>query len=97
MSNKSARKYRAIETMEQGIAAYLTINSLLEMFTDDELPNMKVARFVAKATLNELLYTYIEKNSNEQLEALLQRLNEDAANFKGGSPTEGVTTPTPGV
>lgn len=91
MSNKSARKYRAIETMEQGITAYLTLNSILEMFGDDDFPNMRLTRFVAKATLNELLHTYIEKNSNEQLEAFLQRLNEEAANFKGSDAPESGT------
>jgi hypothetical protein len=95
--SKSQRKYKAIETLEQGITAYLTINSLLEMFTDDDFPNMQLTRFVAKATLNELLFTYIEKNSNEQLEKFLERLNEDAANFKGSSPSEVDAPAVPGV
>jgi hypothetical protein len=89
MSNKSQRKYRAIETMEQGITAYLMINSLLDMYSGEEHPHIKLAKFVAKATLNELLYTYTEKNSNEQLQALIQRLNEEASLEGGDSPQVG--------
>lgn len=97
MSHKHKRKFQAIETMEQGITAYLTINSILEHFGDDDFPNMKVARFVAKATLNELLYTYIEKNSEQQLQAFIQRLNQEAASFEGGNADQDLPPAVPSV
>jgi len=93
--SKSQRKYRAIETMEKGITAYLVINSLLDMYTGEEHEHVKLAKFVAKATLNELLDNYIEKNSNEQLQALLQRLDQEAT--QGGDSNESSAPAIPSV
>lgn len=97
MSRKHKRKYQAIETMEQGITAYLTINSILEHFQEGDFPNINVAKFVAKSTLNELLYIYIEKNSNEQLQAFLERLNKDAADFESGDSDQSGPLAVPSV
>ncbi len=78
MSAKKQRKYKAIENAEQGITAYMFINALLDTVQDDEHPHAKVAKFVAKATLNELLYLYVEKNSETTLEDFLASLNKEA-------------------
>lgn len=77
--SKNKRRYQAIETMEKGITAYLVMNAILEDYKDDDHPHMALARFVCKATLNELLATYLEKNSDEQLQTFLQRINQEAA------------------
>ena len=78
MSNsKRARKFRAIEHLEDGIKAYLYINAMLDTITDDEHPHAKLARFVAKATLNELIHVYGTNNGDQALEELAERINSD--------------------
>lgn len=78
MSNsKRARKYRAIEHLEDGIKAYLYINAVLDTITDDEHPHAKLARFVAKATLNELIDTYGTHNGDQALQDLAERINSN--------------------
>jgi hypothetical protein len=93
--SKTKRKYLAIETMESGITAYIMINSLLDMYDGTEHPHIGTAKFVAKATLNELLQFYVEKNSEEQLQALIKRLSAESDN-KGSddSPSESPSIPS---
>ena len=88
MSAKKQRKYKAIENAEQGITAYMFINALLDTVQDDEHPHAKLAKFVAKATLNELLYLFVEKNDEATLETFLAKLNQEAEGTSGEQQTE---------
>lgn len=92
--SKSKRKYQAIESMEKGIAAYLTINSILDLYDGSEHAHMPVAKFVAKATLNELLSTYMEKNNEQQLQALIEKLSLEATQGSDDSPSEPAGIPS---
>ena len=87
MTTKSKRKYLAIETMEQGITGYIMINSLLDMYDGSEHPHIATAKYIAKATLNELINFYVEKNSEEQLQALVKRLSAESDN-KGSDDSQ---------
>lgn len=79
MSNsKRARRYKAIEHLEDGLTAYLMINSLLDEYKDEDHPHIKLARYVARVTLNELLDLYVQQNSEAVLTSFLDRLNTEA-------------------
>lgn len=80
MSAKRQRKYRAIQHLGDGIKAYVLINAILEAQPDDLHPHIKQAQFIAKATLNELLDLYLEKNGEQQLEALAAEINNTGSN-----------------
>lgn len=89
---KRQRRYKAIETLEDGIRAYLFINAVLENYTDEEHEHCKIAKFVAKATLNELLYTYEQNNGPEALQTLADRINTPS-----GSDNESIGSELPSV
>ena len=78
MSKKKQRKYKAIENIEDGIKGYLFLNAVLENYTDDDHPHAKLARFIAKATLNELLHTYEIHNGLEALQDLADRITDNS-------------------
>lgn len=78
MSKKKQRKYKAIENIEDGIKAYLFINAVLEQYEDADHPHAKLAVFVAKATLNELLSTYEIHNGPEALQDLANRITDNS-------------------
>jgi hypothetical protein len=78
--SKAKRKYAAIQTMEDGIKAYLFINALMDTVEDSEHPHAPLARFVMKATLNELLDVYMQKNGEAALQAFADKINQGAAN-----------------
>lgn len=76
MSKKSGRKYQAIQNFEDGIKAYLFINTILDSYEETDHPHAKIAKFIAKATLNELLQTYMEKNGEQALEDFAAKINQ---------------------
>ena len=80
MSKKTQRKYRAIQHLRDGIKAYVLINSVLDAQPDDLHPDLKAAQFIAKATLNELLDLFMEKNGEDQLKALADEINGQGDN-----------------
>lgn len=89
MPRKAKRKYQAIQTMEDGIKAYLFINALMDTIQDSEHPHAPLARFVMKATLNELLDTYMQRNGEAALQAFADKINQGAdieANHQSSNP-----------
>ena len=78
MSKKKQRRYKAIDNLEDGIKAYLFINTILEQYENEDHPHAKLAVFVAKATLNELLHTYEQHNGIEALQTLADRINNSS-------------------
>jgi len=75
---KRARKYKAIENLEDGIKAYLFINAVLENYQDTDHEHVSVARFVAKATLNELLQLFQDNNGYEALKTFAATINNQS-------------------
>jgi hypothetical protein len=80
--SKKSRRYVAIQNLEDGIRAYCFLSAILENYTDEDHPHVKLTRFVVQATLNELIDTYHQRNGNEALEEFSQRLSSEAANIK---------------
>lgn len=75
MSKKKQRRFRAIETLEKGIAGYILINALLEQL-DESTAHLPEAKFVAAASLNELMFHFAERNGPEALQALADKLTQ---------------------
>lgn len=94
MSSKKKRKFQAIQTMEDGLKAYLFLNALMDTVEDSEHPHAKIARFVAKATLNELLYIYTEKNGEQALQEFADRISQAS---EGSDPVQDGDAAVPGV
>lgn len=94
MSKKKQRKYKAIENLADGIRAYLFINAILESYTDEDHPHAKLAKFVAKATLNELIHTYEIHNGPEALQTLADNINNSV---QGSDDSPGGPAELPGV
>ena len=80
MSAKKARRYQAIQTIEDGIRAYCFLDAVLANYDEADHQHVKLTKFVVRATLNELLDTYTRKNGSEALEEFSQRLSREAAN-----------------
>jgi hypothetical protein len=78
MSRKKTRKYQTIKNIEAGIAGYLFINAVLEAM-EPEHKHLTEAKFVAAASLNQLMAYYADKNGPEALQALADRLTNEAA------------------
>jgi uncharacterized protein (UPF0297 family) len=91
-ARKKVRKYQAIQNLEDGIKAYLFMNAILENYEDNEHEHVPIAKFVAKATLNELIQTYLEHNGNEALQKFADEINS-----KNGAGYEEPVPPIPSV
>ena len=86
--SKRARRYQAIQNLEDGIRAYCFLSAVLESYTDEDHPHVKLTKFVVQATLNELIDTYHQRNGNEALEEFSQRLSGEASNTKSSDSNQ---------
>jgi len=80
--SKRARRYQAIQNLEDGIRAYCFLSAVLESYTEADHPHVALTKYVVQATLNELIDTYHQRNGNEALEEFSQRLSGEASNIK---------------
>lgn len=86
--SKHKRKYVAIQNLEDGIRAYLFLSAVLENFTDTDHQHAAVSKFVVRATLNELIDTYHQRNGSEALEEFSQRISSEAANTQSSDDSK---------
>mgnify|MGYP003653621804 CR=1 FL=1 len=86
--SKRQRRYVAIQNLEDGIRAYCFLDAVLENYTDEDHQHVKLTRFVVKATLNELIDTYHQRNGSEALEEFSQRLSSEAASTKSSDDSK---------
>lgn len=87
MSKKKARKYKAIEHLEDGIKAYLFLNAVMENYKDEDHPHAAIARLVARVSLNEMLDLYLTNNGAEAFQKFADQFNEENMNGKESIPT----------
>lgn len=95
--SKRQRRYVAIQNLEDGIRAYCFLDAVLENYTNDDHQHVALTKFVVKATLNELIDTYNQRNGSEALEEFSQRLSREAANTQSSDDSQDQRPAEPGV